>query len=237
MAKGGFVFMIGIIGAMDVEIKGLIANMQITEERVVSKIKFYKGLLQNKDVVIAKCNPGKVNAAICAQTMILLYNVDAIINTGVAGGLSKELNICDVAIADKVVQHDMDTTPLGDPIGFISGLNIVEIPADKKICTLLRECAANCENTKVITGTIASGDQFLNSSEVKEKIVSSFGAIAGEMEGASIGHVAYANNVPFCVLRVISDNADGESDMDFPQFCNLAAEKSIKICIDFVKQF
>ena len=229
--------LIGIIGAMDIEVNEIISAMTDKEEKSISSVKFVKGKLFGKDVVVAKCGIGKVFAAICAQTMILEYKPDAIINTGVAGGLSKELNICDVAIADKVVQHDMDTTPLGDPKGFISGLNIVEIPADKKICTLLRECAANCENTKVITGTIASGDQFLNSSEVKEKIVSSFGAIAGEMEGASIGHVAYANNVPFCVLRVISDNADGESDMDFPQFCNLAAEKSIKICIDFVKQF
>lgn len=229
--------MIGIIGAMDVEINGLVSKMEIKEEKTVSSIVFFKGILENKDVVIAKCNPGKVNAAICAQTMILLYNVDVIINTGVAGGLSKELNICDVAIADKVVQHDMDTTPLGDPIGFISGLNIVEIPTGEKICSLLRECAQNCEKTNVVTGTIASGDQFLNSRKVKDKIVSDFGAIAGEMEGASIGHVAYSNNVPFGVLRVISDNADRESDMDFPQFCSIAAEKSIKICLEFINKF
>lgn len=229
--------MIGIIGAMDVEIQGIVANMQIYEQKNVSNITFYKGTLENKDVVIAKCNPGKVNAAICAQTMILLFDVDAIINTGVAGNLSKELSICDVAIAKDVVQHDMDTSPLGDPVGYISGIDVVRINADERICALLGECAKGCDDTNVKTGTIASGDQFLNSSEVKEKIVSDFDAIAGEMEGASIGHVAYANGIPFGVLRVISDNADGESDMDFPQFCKVAADKSIKICMEFVRRF
>lgn len=229
--------MIGIIGAMDVEINGLVSAMEIQEEKIISSIRFYKGLLEGKEVVIAKCNPGKVNAAICAQTMILTYNIDALINTGVAGGLSKNLNICDVAVAKDVVQHDMDTTPLGEPAGFISGIELVKIPADERICSVLAQCSENAENTTVETGTIASGDQFLNSSEVKDRIVSLFGAIAGEMEGASIGHVAYANGVPFGVLRVISDNADGESDMDFPQFCILAADKSIKICREFVSKF
>ena len=173
----------------------------------------------------------------CAQTMILCYSIEALVNTGVAGGLSKNLNICDVAVAKDVVQHDMDTTPLGEPAGFISGIELVHIPADERICNLLTQCAGICEDTYVEAGTIASGDQFLNSSDVKERIISTFGAIAGEMEGASIGHVAYANGVPFGVLRVISDNADGESDMDFPHFCKLAADKSIKICREFVKLF
>ena len=229
--------MIGIIGAMDVEINGLVKEMVISEEKEISGIAFYKGLLEGKETVVAKCNPGKVNAAICAQTMILMYDVKALINTGVAGGLSRNLNICDVAIASDVVEHDMDTTPLGEPAGFISGINMVKIPADKKIYTILGKCAKECDDTYTETGTIASGDQFLNSSVVKDRIISMFGAIAGEMEGASIGHVAYANNIPFGVLRVISDNADGESDMDFPHFCEIAAIKSIKICKDFVKKF
>lgn len=229
--------MIGIIGAMDVEVNGLVHEMEISDKKTISGITFYKGLLDGKDTVVAKCNPGKVNAAMCAQTMILMYNIDAIINTGVAGGLSKNLNICDVAIAEDVVEHDMDTTPLGEPAGFISGINTVKIPADKRIYTLLTECAKECEDTYTEAGTIASGDQFLNSSDVKERIVSLFGAIAGEMEGASVGHVAYANGIPFGVLRVISDNADGESDMDFPHFCEIAAIKSIRICKEFVKRF
>lgn len=229
--------MIGIIGAMDVEVNGLVSSMKIEEEKIISNMRFYKGILEDKEAVIAKCSPGKVNAAMCAQTMILMYNVDILINTGVAGSLSQKLGIGDVAVATDVVEHDMDTTPLGEPAGFISGIDIVHIPADKKISETLYNCAKDIENTSVETGTIASGDQFLNNSEIKKKITQTFGAVAGEMEGGSIGHVAYANGVPFGVLRVISDNADGESDMDFSQFCILAADKSIKICKDFIKKY
>lgn len=229
--------MIGIIGAMDVEIDGFLSSMKVEKEEIISGIKFYKGILCKKDVVLAKCNPGKVNASICAQTMALIYKVDFLINTGVAGGLHKSLKIGDVAIARDVVQHDLDTTALGDPIGFISGLDIVKIKADEKIEKVLCDCSKKIDNTFVMSGTIASGDIFLNDNAVKDKIIKNFCAIAGEMEGASIGHVAYSNGIPFGVLRVISDNADGTSDMDFPKFCSLAAEKSIKICMDFIKEF
>ena len=229
--------MIGIIGAMDVEVNGLVEKMIVNEEITVSSIKYFKGTIQNKDVVIAKCNPGKVNAAICAQTMILKFNPEVIINSGVAGGLSKELGICDVAIATDVVEHDMDTTPLGEPIGFISGIDKVHIPANEKVYKLLEKSAKTLNDTVVKLGTIASGDIFLNDSDIKNKIVKNFNAICGEMEGGSIGHVACANNIPFGVIRVISDNADSESNMDFPEFCALAAKKSIEICEKFIIQY
>ena len=179
---------------------------------------------------------GKVNAAICAQTMILTYKPDIIINTGVAGSLSNELGICDVAVATDVVQHDMDTSPLGDPVGLISGINLVKIPCDIVAAQQLYNCAVSLGgNCKL--GTIASGDQFLNSDEEKVRIVNNFGAIAGEMEGASIGHVSYVNGTPFAILRVISDNASGESNMDYPKFCQIAAEKSIIICTEFATNY
>lgn len=226
--------MIGIIGAMDVEVNGLVEKMTINEESVISSIKYYKGTIHGKNVVIAKCNPGKVNAAICAQTMILKFSPDVIINSGVAGGLDKKLGICDVAIATDVVEHDMDTTPLGEPLGFISGIDKIHIPANEKVCSLLEKSAKTLENTVVKVGTIASGDIFLNDNNIKNKIVENFSAICGEMEGGSIGHVAYANGIPFGVIRVISDNADSESNMDFPEFCAMAAKKSIEICEKFI---
>ncbi len=229
--------MIGIIGAMDVEVNGLVEKMSVDEEFLISSIKYFKGTMQGKDVVIAKCNPGKVNAAICAQTMILKFNPDVIINSGVAGGLDRSLGICDVAIATDVVEHDMDTTPLGEPLGYISGIDKIHIPADKKICFVLEKCAKNLENTVVKCGTIASGDIFLNDNNIKNKIVENFNAICGEMEGGSIGHVAYANGIPFGVIRVISDNADSESNMDFPEFCAIAAKKSIEICEKFIIEY
>ena len=228
--------MIGFIGAMDVEVNGLIAHLENKTLKKISGINFYSGLLCNKEVVIAKCGVGKVNAAICAQTMILTYNPDIVINTGVAGSLSPEIGICDVAVAIDVVQHDMDTSPLGEPLGFIGGIDMVKIPCDIVAAQQLYNCAVQLGcNSKL--GTIASGDQFLNSDDVKKRIVDNFGAIAGEMEGASIGHVAYANGTPFAVLRVISDNASGDSNMDFPQFCQIAAEKSINICMEFATNY
>lgn len=228
--------MIGFIGAMDVEVNGLIAHLENKTLKKISGINFYSGLLCDKEVVIAKCGVGKVNAAICAQTMILTYNPDIVINTGVAGSLSPEIGICDVAVAIDVVQHDMDTSPLGEPLGFIGGIDMVKIPCDIVAAQQLYNCAVQLGcNSKL--GTIASGDQFLNSDDVKKRIVDNFGAIAGEMEGASIGHVAYANGTPFAVLRVISDNASGDSNMDFPQFCQIAAEKSINICMEFASNY
>lgn len=228
--------MIGFIGAMDVEVNGLISHLENKTLKKISGINFYSGDLCGAEVVIAKCGVGKVNAAICAQTMILTYNPDIVINTGVAGTLSPDIGICDVAVALDVVQHDMDTTPLGEPAGFISGIDMVKIPCDIVAAQQLHNCAVALDcNSKL--GTIASGDQFLNSEEVKKRIVDTFGAIAGEMEGASIGHVAYANGTPFAVLRVISDNASGESNIDFPQFCKIAADKSIKICMEFASNY
>lgn len=228
--------MIGFIGAMDVEVNGLISHLENKTLKKISGINFYSGDLCGTEVVIAKCGVGKVNAAICAQTMILTYNPDIVINTGVAGSLNPEIGICDVAVAIDVVQHDMDTSPLGEPLGFIGGIDMVKIPCDIVAAQQLFNCAVNLGcNSKL--GTIASGDQFLNSDDVKKRIVDNFGAIAGEMEGASIGHVAYANGTPFAVLRVISDNASEESDMDFPQFCRIAAEKSINICKEFAANY
>ena len=229
--------MIGIIGAMEVEVNALISLLEDKTLTKISGINYYSGNISGKEAVIAQCGVGKVNAAVCAQTMILTYRPDVIINTGVAGSLSEELNICDIAVATDVVQHDMDTSPLGEPPGFIGGINLVKIPCDIRISQILYNCALQLNSGKCKLGTIASGDQFLNSNEIKKRIVDSFGAIAGEMEGASIGHVACMNSVPFSVLRVMSDNASGESNIDFPRFCEIAAKKSIEICKMFINQF
>ncbi len=223
---------IGIIGAMQVEIEGLKAAMSDVCEETVSGVTFAKGKLEGHDVVCAVSGVGKVFAAVAAEAMILRYNVGALLNTGVAGGLLAELEVGDVALADKVVQHDMNTTALGDARGLLSGINIVEIPADQ---TLLK---ALCEATAALSfdgavGTIASGDLFVASQKTKDGIVAEFDAIACEMEGAAIGHVAYVNNVPFAVLRVISDGGDG---MEFSKFVTLAAERSIALTRAFLKQ-
>ncbi len=226
--------MIGIIAAMDVEMKSLRSYMENTETEVISGIRFVRGTLEGKDVVTAVCGIGKVFAALCAQTMILHYQPRCIINTGVAGTLTDALTIGSIAVSSAVVQHDMDTSPLGDPVGLISGINKVELPADRLLTGQLSACA-KVMGIKTATGVIASGDQFVASAERKAFIVEHFKAIACEMEGAAVGQVCYVNKVPFCVLRAISDSADGSSYMDYPTFVQMAAEQSVALLRRFMR--
>ena len=226
--------MIGIIAAMDVEMNSLRSYMENTETEVISGIRFVRGTLEGKDVVTAVCGIGKVFAALCAQTMILHYQPQCILNTGVAGTLTDALTIGSIAVSSAVVQHDMDTSPLGDPVGMISGINKVELPADRLLSGQLSACA-KVMGIKTATGVIASGDQFVASAERKAFIVEHFKAIACEMEGAAVGQVCYVNKVPFCVLRAISDSADGSSHMDYPTFVQMAAEQSVALLRRFMR--
>ena len=219
---------IGIIGAMSVETDALKAQIENAVTETVSGIEFVSGKLYGKDVVVAQCGIGKVFAAICAQTMIIRFEVDKIINTGVAGTLCDKLGILDIAVATAVVQHDMDTSALGDPVGLISGINIVKIFADVSLADEI-SAAAESIGAKCVKGVIASGDQFINNKERKNFIRSSFDAIACEMEGAAIGHVCYVNGVNFAIIRAISDNASGEADIEYPEMVRRAAAQSAAI--------
>jgi adenosylhomocysteine nucleosidase len=227
--------LIGIIGAMDIEVQALKELMDDPKIETISTVDFYSGNINGTDVVVAVAGIGKVNAAVCAQTMILKYDPSYIINVGVAGGLSPELGIGDIAIAENVVEHDMDTTPVGDVPGYISGINVVRIPCDKWLSEMMCKASSHIDGAKVITGTIASGDQFISKDEERRKIIDNFDAIAAEMEGASIGHVCYMNSVPFGVLRAISDGANSDSVMDYPTFAKMAAKNSIKIICELLE--
>lgn len=226
--------MIGIIGAMGVEIRALEEKLKNKEVKTIAGVEYMKGTIHGKDVVLAVCGIGKVFAAICAQTMILTYHPDVIINSGVAGTLTDELSIGDIAVSTHVVQHDMDTSPLGDPKGLISGINVIKFPADEilvdKFSEILKEKGINFK-----TGVIASGDQFLASKEKKDDIVKNFSAIAGEMEGGAIGHVCFVNDVKFCVLRAISDCADGTGAEDYTAFLEKAASSAVSVMDAFLK--
>lgn len=217
--------MIGIIGAMSVEVEALKEKIENARSEKISGTEFVSGTLCGRAVVVAQCGIGKVFAAICAQTMILRYGVKAIINTGVAGTLTPELGILDLAVSTAVVQHDMDTTAIGDAPGLISGINTVRIPASKALCeTVIR--LGRAQGNSCVGGVIASGDQFINSTERKTYIRDTFGAIACEMEGAAIGHVCYVSGVDFVIIRCISDNASGEAEMEYPEMVSRAAIKS-----------
>lgn len=226
--------MIGIIGAMDIEVSALQSQLANVERQTFSGIEFISGTLHGMSVVVAKCGIGKVFAAMCAQTMCLKYPVTAIINTGVAGTLSPELGIGDVAISKHVVQHDMDTSAIGDPVGLISGINMVYLEADETLSRLAYQ-SSKALGRNTLQGTIATGDQFLCREEQRDFIRSTYSAIAGEMEGGSIGQVCYVNQIPFVVIRVISDDADGNSPKDYPVFAKEAADAGVAITVSVIE--
>ena len=217
--------MIGIIGAMSVEVAELKAKVTDAKKEIVFGTEYVSGKLCGKDVVIAQCGVGKVFAATCASTMILKYNVNAVINTGVAGTLVSCLNILDFAVSSAVVQHDMDTTAVGDAPGLLSGINMVEIPASRRLSSLALNTVLD-QGTACARGIIASGDQFISSVERKDYIRTTFGAIACEMEGAAVGHVCYLAGVEFVIIRCISDSATGTAEMEYPEMVKRAAAKS-----------
>jgi len=229
--------MIGIIGAMGIEVEDLINSMDLIKKETISGIDFFEGKLQNKNAVLAICGIGKVHAAVCTQTMILKYAPDAIINIGVAGCLSPELDFADIVISDSVVQHDFDVTPFGVPVGLISGIDLIKIPCNEELVKQLVKAAEILEDTNIAVGTVASGDQFVGSKEKKDYIVNNFDALCTEMEGAAIGHVCYMNNVDFCIVRAMSDKADSTANMDFDIFVKNAIDKTIKLINSFLKVY
>ena len=165
--------------------------------------------------------------------MILKYAPDCIINCGVAGGLNPDCCLLDVVLAKDAVQHDMDTSPIGDPKGLISGINKIELPADQGLTAALKTAAEEL-GLPVRIGRIASGDQFIADEAKKEAIRTEFAADCCEMEGAAIGQVCYVNRVPFAVLRTLSDGAGSDAKMDYPTFAAKAAAQSIDILRAFV---
>lgn len=218
---------IGIIAAMQIEAEGILAKMTDVTVETISHIAFSSGKLHGHPCVVAVCGIGKVFAALCAQTMILRYEPRLILNTGVAGSLSDALTIGDIAIAETLVQHDMDTSALGDPVGLISGINVVHLPCDEEASQSLAACAASLEGVSVKRGVIAAGDKFMSDAAEKQRIASLFGAVACEMEGAAIGQVCYVNQVPCAVMRAISDGGDEAAAIDYPTFAKMAAERAV----------
>ena len=223
--------MIGIIGAMDIEIEKINARMTEKKEEIISGVCYTRGKLVKTEIVTAVCGVGKVFAAICTQTMILRYKPEAIINTGIAGTLSDKIGVLGTVVATALVQHDMDTSPLGDPKGLISGINIVEFPTDKA----LAEKICQSIETPYIRGVIASGDCFVADVEKKENIRDTFNAVACEMEGAAVAHVCYMSKVPVCVVRTISDGADDGGELSYEEFRVKAADLSSEIMIKTIE--
>ncbi len=220
---------LGIIGAMDVEVATLKAKMENMTVSTHAGSVYCEGMLEGCPAVVVQCGVGKVNAAICAQILISVFGVTHLVNTGIAGSLCAQLDIGDLVISQDAIHHDFDLRFWGRPVGQVPGFDVVAFPADE---TLIRaaQAAAEAENPgHSRIGRVASGDQFICSKEQKEKIIADTQAICAEMEGASIAHTAYRNQIPFVIIRAISDKADDSADMDYPTFEAIAAARCANV--------
>ncbi|NME83926.1 5'-methylthioadenosine/adenosylhomocysteine nucleosidase [Clostridium sp. SM-530-WT-3G] len=220
---------IGIIAAMAEELEILLKDISLEEKRTKANMTFHKGKLYGKDVVAVVCGIGKVNSAVCTQILISEYNVDKIINVGVAGGIGKDIYPGDVVVAENLVQHDMDTTAFGDKIGQIPRLDTFDFKCDQELITVAKKACEEISEINSFTGRIVSGDQFVADLEKIQWLEKEFEAISCEMEGASIAQVCYLNNIPFVVIRSISDNANNGEHMDYEKFTPIAVKNSTKI--------
>lgn len=227
---------IGIIGAMDEEVDILVNLMEVNEVIEKASLKFYKGKLENKDVVIVRCGIGKVNSALCAQILISEFNVEAVVNTGVAGALNPELDVFDIVISTDAIQYDFDTTVFGDKKGEIPRMETSTFIADERLIDFAYNSSINeVKNHKVLKGRVVTGDRFISSKELKDELVKEFDAYCGEMEGASIAHVCYLNKTPFVIIRAMSDKADGSADVVYDEFVKDAAHNSKDIVLNMLK--
>jgi adenosylhomocysteine nucleosidase len=220
---------LGIIGAMQEEVETLLECMENKTSAAIAGSTFHEGQLSGLDVVVVQCGIGKVNAAICTQILCDCYHVTHIVNTGIAGSLSADLDIGDLVVSQDAMYHDFDCTAFGYPSGKVPGMDVVAFPADS-LMQKLAFCAAeqvNPGHTK--SGRVASGDQFVADPALKDKIIAVTGALCTEMEGAAIAQTAYRNAIPFVILRAISDKADNSAEMDYPTFEKIAAHRCAQV--------
>lgn len=226
--------LIGVIGAMKIETDELKEKVDVKEKVIVGGAEFIRGAIGNTEVVIAQCGIGKVFAAACTQAMIMRFRPDYIVNIGVCGAVSPELELCDIVIGEKTVQYDMDTSAIGDPVGLISGINKIYFECDESM-NAVYEKVLKSKNIHYLKGVIATGDRFLHSSGTVDNLRDGFGAISGDMESAAIGQVCYINNTPYGILRGISDKGDENSGDDYEKSRDAAAHIVSEVMFEFLK--
>lgn len=221
---------IGLIGAMDEEVAILKENMQEKREMTKAAMTFVSGVLWGIPTVVVVSGIGKVNMAVCAQILIDEYGVDTLINTGVAGSLDAKIDIGDIVLSSEAQQHDMDVSALGDPVGTIPRMNESIFKADKELVQLAK---AACEKANpdihCYVGKVVSGDQFIASAEKKDFLIDTFHGMCAEMEGAAMAQVAYLNQIPFLIIRAISDKADNSGHEDYSVFAKKAIVHSVQL--------
>lgn len=221
---------IGIIGAMDVEVERLKQDMEIEREVKKAGMEFCQGVLMGQAAVVVRSGIGKVNAAVCTQILVDEFQVDGVINTGIAGSLNAQIDIGDIVISTDVLHHDMDAVNFGYPLGQIPQMDVFSFRADEELADLAEKvCHEVNPEIQVFRGRVVSGDQFIADKAVKERITNEFHGFCTEMEGAAIAQASYLNQVPFVIIRAISDKADDSATEDYPTFEKKAVEHSVKL--------
>ncbi|MEZ3487752.1 MAG: 5'-methylthioadenosine/adenosylhomocysteine nucleosidase [Lachnospiraceae bacterium] len=222
--------MTGIIGAMEEEVAALKEAMEVEETAEQASMTFYRGVLCGRDVVIVRSGIGKVNAGLCAQILVDRFQVDTLINTGIAGSLDARIDIGDMVISTDALHHDMDATQFGYPVGQVPRMEVMSFPADEELVKKAVKANAKANpDIHTYTGRVASGDQFIASKEVKDRITGNFQPLCVEMEGAAIAQAAYLNKVSYVIIRAISDKADNSATMDYPAFERQAIAHSVRL--------
>ena len=222
---------LGIIGAMELEVETLLAQMENKSAEIVAGSTFYEGQLSGLDVVVVQCGIGKVNAALCVQVLCTKFGITHAVNTGIAGSLCAELDIGDLVVSRDAMYHDFDCVHFGYPYGKVPGMDVVSFPADETMIKLAFDAANGIHPGHVTVGRVASGDQFVAEQTLKNKIISNTQALCTEMEGAAIAQTAYRNGIPFVILRAISDKADNSAEMDYPTFEKQAAHRCAAVTV------
>ncbi len=217
---------IGIIVATIEELEAVKEIISELEKETIYDLDFYKGRINNNNYILVQCGVGKVNAARTTQILTDNFSLQYIVNVGVAGGLSSNLQIGDIVIGEKLVQHDFDITAFGHEKGYITDTGKI-FKSDEALVEKFGKI--KIDNIKIVTGTIASGDIFVQDIKMKEKIRTKFNCDCVEMEGAAIGQVCFLNKVPFVVVRSISDIPNGNNYMEYEEFVKLAAKNCAKL--------
>ena len=214
---------IGIIGAMDNEVRDLVAHIEDDKVTCRSHLEFHEGTIEGVPVVVVKSGIGKVSMAACAQQLCDLFGVTCLINTGVAGAVDDGVNIGDVVVSTAAVHHDMDVTALGYPLGQVPGYPTLFEADPGLVADFLDAVAQVAPDVHVFSGVVASGERFVAGGEDRARIAEEFDALCAEMEGAALAQVAWLNDVPFVVLRAMSDKADGTGAANYQEFEDEAA--------------
>ena len=226
---------LGLIGAMDEEIVFFHEHMQEVVQSTYAGIVFYEGRFYNQDVVVCKSGVGKVNAAICTQIQIDRFHCDAVVFTGVAGALDPQLEIGDIVVSEECMQHDMDVTPLGYARGIIPYQATSVFNAHPELVQIAMDAGHRLSENRVVLGRILSGDQFIANRETVTALRRELNGACAEMEGAAVAQVCVMNDIPYVVIRSMSDKADGSAHINFPEFARQAAENSFRIVREMVQ--